>query len=232
MTLVRDDMMPIFPRPTVFVDFHGTICNDRYWRSLPNQYQQPLQLFLFQENSHLVEQWMRGRHTAEAINEMVAAELGLPYDAVWNDFVADCQSMQVSPAILSRLERLRPFANIVLMTGNMDSFTRFTVPALGLDAYFDAISNSFDEGRLKTDNGGALFGHYARRFDTRIEQCVVIDDADDVCTVFSDLGGRALQVTLERPTEMLLDGLLLSWSHEALPQSDRFGGPSALAKRR
>lgn len=205
--------MPISSQPTVFVDFHGTICNDRYWRSLPNEQQQPLQAFLFQKNSHLVDEWMCGLHTAEAINEMVAAELGLSYDAVWTAFVDDCRSMHVSPAILARLRLLRPLANMVLMTGNMDSFTRFTVPALGLDGYFDSISNSFDEGKLKTDGGGSLFVQYASRFGTPIEQCVVIDDADDVCAVFTDLGGMALQVTAERTTEAILDGLLLSWSH-------------------
>lgn len=205
--------MPNSPRPTVFVDFHGTICNDRYWRSLSSEQQQTLQSFLFQSNSHLVDEWMRGLHTAEAINEIIAAELDLSYDVVWTAFVADCRSMYVPPAILSRLRLLRPFANIVLMTGNMDSFTRFTVPALGLDGYFDAISNSFDEGRLKTDDGGSLFGQYAIRFGTLIEHCVVVDDADDVCAVFTDLGGKALQVTAERTAEAIFDDLLLSWSH-------------------
>ncbi|MDB5535940.1 MAG: hypothetical protein JWQ65_815 [Devosia sp.] len=100
--------MPSAPRPTVFVDFHGTICNDRYWRSLSNEQQQPLQAFLFQKNSHLVDEWMRGFHTAEAINEMIAAALGLPYDVVWTTFIADCRSMNVSPAILARLRLLRP----------------------------------------------------------------------------------------------------------------------------
>ena len=205
--------MPNSPRPTVFVDFHGTICNDRYWRSLSNEQQQALQAFLFQKNSHLVDEWMRGFHTAEAINEMIAAALDISYDAVWTVFVADCRSMHVSPAILSRLRLLRPLANIVLMTGNMDSFTRFTAPALGLEGYFDAISNSYDEGRLKTDDGGSIFGQYAIRFGTPIEQCVVIDDADDVCAVFTDLGGKAQQVTVECTTEAILDGLLQSWSH-------------------
>lgn len=205
--------MLISPRPTVFVDFHGTICNDRYWRSLSNEQQHTLQEFLFQKNSHLVDEWMRGFRTSEEINEMVAAALDISYDAVWSTFLADCRSMHVSAAILSRLRLLRQLANIVLITGNMDSFTRFTAPALGLHGYFDAISNSSDERRLKTDDGGSLFRQYASRFGTPIEQCVVIDDADDVCAVFTELGGKALQVTVERTTEAILDDLLLSWSH-------------------
>ena len=35
----------------------------------------------------------------------------------------------------------------------------------------------------------------------------------DVCAVFTDLGGKALQVTVERTVEAIFDGLLLSWSH-------------------
>lgn len=204
--------MPNFLKPTVFVDFHGTICNDRYWRSLANEHQQALQALLFEKSSHLVGEWMRGLHTAEAVNQIVAAELNLSYEAVWTTFVADCRSMRVPHTVLTRLKLLRPLANIVLITGNMDSFTRFTAPALGLDGYFDAISNSFDEGRLKTDDGGSLFSQYARQFGTPIDQCVLVDDADDVCAVFTQLGGKAMQVTVERTAEAIFDALLLSWS--------------------
>ena len=200
------------PRPTAFIDFHGTVCNDRYWRSLPEAHQPELQEFLFQKNSDLVIEWMRGVHTSEAINEIVAKELNISYVEAWTAFVADCRSMHIEPAVLARLRWLRPIANIVLMTGNMDSFTRFTVPALGLEGYFDAISNSFDERRLKTDDGGSLFTQYADRFGTPVAKCVLVDDADDVCAVFTSLGGKAHQVTAERTTEAILDDLLLLWS--------------------
>jgi CRISPR/Cas system-associated endoribonuclease Cas2 len=81
------------------------------------------------------------------------------------------------------------------MTGNMDSFTRFTVPALALDKYFDHISNSFYEGKLKTDEGGKLFLDYARKHKVCIEDCFVIDDSEKVCSVFEGLGGRAFRAT-------------------------------------
>lgn len=199
------------------MDFHGTICNDRYWRSLAAEHQQALQAFLFERNVHLVDEWMRGRHTAEAINELIAAELDISYESLWSIFVADCRSMHIPADILSCLKRLRSLANVVLITGNMDSFTRFTVPALGLDRYFDAISNSFDEGILKTDDGGALFSQYADRFGSPIAECVVVDDAEDVCAAFATLGGTALRVTSERPTQVILDSLLSSWSNQGRP---------------
>ncbi|KQV17286.1 hypothetical protein ASC97_30360 [Rhizobium sp. Root1203] len=92
----------------------------------------------------------------------------------------------------------------------MDSFSRFTVPTLRLDQHFDAVSNSFYEGRLKTDDGGALFIKYADRLGACIEDCVLIDDSKEVCSIFSDLGGTPFQVTAERTTDAILDGLLRS----------------------
>ncbi|WP_326912868.1 hypothetical protein [Rhizobium johnstonii] len=109
-------------RPVIFIDFDGTICHDRYWRSLPLNKQKKLQTYLFEENRHIVFEWMRGLHTAEEVNGMVAAALDMPYDEVWDIFVADCQSMQVSPATLARLSRLRLVANVILVNGNMAAF--------------------------------------------------------------------------------------------------------------
>ncbi|NTJ61168.1 hypothetical protein G6M50_17055 [Agrobacterium rhizogenes] len=197
-------------RPIIFIDFDGTICHDRYWRSLPCDKQNKLQTYLFQENRHIVSNWMLGFHTAEEINGLVATILDMPYDKVWDVFVEDCQSMRVSPATLARLSRLRPIANIILVTGNMDSFSRFTVPALGLDRHFDAISNSYNEGRLKTDDGGTLFLQYAAQFSASIQDCVIIDDSEEVCSIFAGLGGTSLCVTAEHEADAILDALLLS----------------------
>ncbi|MGO4482471.1 hypothetical protein EFD55_27250 [Rhizobium pisi] len=199
-----------YRKPIIFIDFDGTICHDRYWRSLPPVKQNKLQTYLFQKNRHIVFEWMRGLHTAEEVNGMVAAALDMPFDKVWEIFVADCQSMQVSLVTLARLSRLRLVANVILVTGNMDSFSRFTVPALRLDQHFDAISNSYNEGRLKTDDGGALFMQYADQFSASILDCVVIDDSEEVCSTFAQLGGTPLRVTAERTTDAILDDLLLS----------------------
>lgn len=195
-------------KPIVFVDFHGTICHDHYWRSLPQDRQARLTALLFGEDRRLVDEWMRGLHTAEAINRLVAAELELSYETVWRSFVADCRSMNVSASTLAKIAALRDRATVILATGNMDSFTRFTVPALRLDSAFDLISNSSDEGRLKTDDGGALFLDYAARFGVPIGRCVLIDDAADGCATFAALGGRALRVTPTHGVDHYLDELL------------------------
>lgn len=55
-----------------------------------------MQTHLFGRNRHLDLEWMRGLHSAEEINTLVAVALEMPYEQVWDIFVTDCQSMHVS----------------------------------------------------------------------------------------------------------------------------------------
>ena len=80
-----------------------------------------------------------------------------PFEEVWNIFVADCEKMNISIDVLNRIENLRRNYHTVLIIDNMDCFTRFTVPALKLNSYFDSIVNSFDNKKFKSDDGGNIF---------------------------------------------------------------------------
>jgi FMN phosphatase YigB (HAD superfamily) len=102
--------------------------------------------------------------------------------------------MQVEPELLNIIDSFRDRYTVILITGNMDSFTRFTVPSLELEQYFDVISNSYYEGRHKTDDNGALFIKYTTKFAVNIADCLLFDDSDKVLDVFSLLGGDARKV--------------------------------------
>ena len=80
----------------------------------------------------------------------------------------------------------------------MDSFSRFTHPALKLGDYFDEIVNSFYEGVHKTDNKGALFLKYADKYGISIKDCLVLDDSSNVHKVFLELGGTPYLVTKDK----------------------------------
>lgn len=80
----------------------------------------------------------------------------------------------------------------------MDNFSRFTKPELSLEKYFDVISNSFEERMLKKDNSGELFLKYTRLYNATIQNCVCLDDSQNVYEVFSKLGGIAYLVTPEK----------------------------------
>ena len=83
---------------------------------------------------------MRGKKTSEEINVLVAKKINMPFTELWEIFVQDCTTMHVSIEILEKISSLQDKFRIILVTGNMDSFTRFTVPTLHLEDYFDYIN--------------------------------------------------------------------------------------------
>jgi FMN phosphatase YigB (HAD superfamily) len=195
------------PKPILFCDFDGVLCDDRYWRSLSVSEFEKIQKLLFQNDTSLVHDWMRGKYTSEEINQIVSHEIGIPYEKLWEVFVTDCLTMQVPKNYLQNLNALRSSYTVLLITGNMDSFNRFTVPELQLDIYFDEIVNSFYEGMNKTDDKGALFLKYADKYDVAISDCVVFDDSPNVCNVFLELGGVSCVVTKDKDLGYYLDRL-------------------------
>lgn len=178
-------------KPILFIDFDGTICFDRYWASLPPAQFEAVQELLFGGDSTRVNDWMLGKYSSEEINHYVSSALGIPYGDLWPLFVDDCASMTVSKALLDRLSGLRDRFWLVLITGNMDCFSRFVVPALGLDQFFDQISNSWHEGKHKTDREGEIFADYAAKFNASLDRCVLIDDSVTACAAFTALGGKS-----------------------------------------
>ena len=124
-------------KPILFCDFDGVLCWERYWRSLPSVEHEKMQELLFRNDTTIVNDWMRGKYSAEEINQLVARKIGMPFEKLWNIFVEDCKTMQVSKDILKKLRAFRKYYIVILITGNMDSFTRFTHPALMLENYFD-----------------------------------------------------------------------------------------------
>lgn len=137
---------------------------------------------------------MKGKCTAEQINQFVATETGIEYERLWEIFQNDSKTMRVDEKILDLVSKLRTKYHMVLITGNMDSFDRFTAPVLNLASYFDVIVNSNTDQQLKTDNNGESFLKYLKG---SISEAVLIEDSQKSCDVFTSLGGKALQISSE-----------------------------------
>ena len=180
---------------TLFIDFYGTICFDRFWQNLPKDEYTLIEDILFTQNRHLVIDWMRGAYTSEDINHFVSDTTGISYERLWDVFVAGCKSMVVSQDILKQIDTLRDRFYTVLITGNMDSFDRFTVPSLKLNDHFDHIVNSYTERVLKFENDGATFKKYLKG---TMHDAILIEDSENSCEAFKKLGGIVYQVTTEQ----------------------------------
>ncbi len=197
-------------KPILCIDFDGTLCHDRFWRSADPELKSKLQTRLFSDKVEVAEDWMLGKRTSEEINQLLADELGMPYDFLWKIFVADCENMTIVPGAIKKVQTLRDRYTTVIITDNMDCFDRFTVPALGLDTHFDVIVNSSTEGSFKNDENGKVFQKIAEAYDSPLSRNILIDNAQSSCMLFESLGGRSYLVTAEEPLTYWLDGLLLN----------------------
>lgn len=195
-------------KKALYIDFDGTLTMDRYWRSTEPELHEKIQTLLFGDDTTMVHDWMRGEYTAEEINKHVADVFGEPYEKLWELFVSDCEDMRVNQEMLKLIKTLSGQYTTVLITGNMDSFTRFTIPALQLDQYFDHISNSFYEQMHKTDDNGRLFKDWESRIDISLKESVLIDDHPNCCKMFGELGGDARQTESPEHTFEILKSLI------------------------
>ncbi|MFA6132015.1 MAG: HAD family hydrolase [Patescibacteria group bacterium] len=115
--------------------------------------------------------------------------------------------MVLDNALREAIYKLRSSAYVVLVTGNMDCFTRFTVPALKLDEVFDKIVVSSDLGYLKTEKDGESFLAALREFGVPIHDSFLIDDSLNTCNFFAGLGGRAIHVSGKETANLALENL-------------------------
>ena len=192
----------------IFIDFDGTLCHDRFWRSLKPELLEKVQHSLFQDDKTVVGAWMNGDYTSEDVNRKLAEALDVDYDFLWNVFVKDCREMRVEMKVLEKLKRLRKNHKVVLITDNMDCFDRFTVPSLELDTYFDVIVNSFNEHASKNEQDGLLFKEVIKRVGSTPTNSVLIDNSKTSCDLFEALGGVSFFATNERPLGYWLNDIV------------------------
>lgn len=177
-------------KPAVLlVDFHGTLSNDIYWSTLDEPIGSRIQTLLFQDNPSMVKRWMRGQLSSEEVCEFVSDTLMCSYAQIWDGLVDSCKRVKISNWALRRIELLRKDHVVCLVTSNMDCFTRYVVPKKKLNYMFDFVFNSADYGLLKEDNRGELFQLVCKHLDVDIQECTLVDDSEDLCRLFEELGG-------------------------------------------
>lgn len=175
----------------VFLDWSGTISGSKFWGHLedpkhPNhEIYSKTQKFLFEENRHLLDPWMRGLVTSENILNKIAEDTEISFDVLLEEFVNSCIKMKYSTdRFIKLIAQIRHLGiRVVIATDNMDSFPRWTVTALGLEKIFDDILDSYTLKVLKRDfdaEGTSLFfSDYLHSVDISPRDCLLIDDSED-----------------------------------------------------
>jgi FMN phosphatase YigB (HAD superfamily) len=188
---------------TVFLDWNGTLSVSRFWGHLQEPDHELSHVFprieatLFKPKSSLWyvhEPWMRAQMNSEDVVELLAKEIKLEPEKVLQELILSCQNMQfVSDQVPALVNKIRGKGLIVVIaTDNMDSFNRWTVPAMGLDEIFDDILVSYDLRGLKGDldqNGRSLFfNEYLKRHQLLPGESILIDDSKSNSEVAERLG--------------------------------------------
>jgi hypothetical protein len=202
----------------VFVDWHGVISKDPFWRSIMENENHPLvgQLkngcnFLFRDRQDLLAAWMKGEYQATEIVKMMAISLDRRFS---KDFLVkrlheDCRRMRCNSPLIGFLREAKRQAFVVLATDNMDCFfeayrhpTRSSVnrrtddqeTLMAVSGVFDEILCSYHLGALKSENPISFFGPWLSWHSFSFESALLIDDREDNCDVFRKMGGRAVRL--------------------------------------
>jgi len=146
----------------VFVDWARTLSTSLFWQQRPGcrlsaADSARVDSYVF-SRAQLLRQWMVGAVAAEEVCAFAAASLGLPAADLLADLEHSCLSMQFDdPASVGAVGALRAQGiKVVLATDNMDTFHRWTIPALHLRDIFDAI---LDSASLRVLKGDLVDGH-------------------------------------------------------------------------
>lgn len=201
----------------VFLDWDGTVCGSRFWGHWEDDrahapMNQLIQEQFFRATPGILTEWMRGEWSAEDIAKIISQSTAIPASTLLQGLRESCELMQLfNDNILPAVKNLRDNGvMVVVATDNMDTFTRWTVPALKLDKHFDDILSSHTLRALKRDKDAAgrssFFGRFFAENQIDSTATVLIDDGAHNAVV-KDFGMRFMQVTPELPAGPILMSL-------------------------
>lgn len=207
----------------IFIDWNGTLSDSMFWGHLQNsQSTERRELYkkwekaMFSDNKEEIQDWMRGESTTEDWVRKVALKTSTDYELVLAEFITGAKSMSLAqPKVIDFVRELRcQGVKVFIATDNMDSFSRWTVPSLGLVHFFDGIINSYNQGALKKDlaedGKSRFFEPIFARFKIDPNDSIMIDDSDDKGGSISSLGIKYQQVKSSKEVTGILYSYILS----------------------
>lgn len=202
----------------VFVDWHGVMSKDVFWKSILNdenhRYRNPLYKILselFASQCTLLDSWITGHKTSsDIIKELHIDKIGKRGHGYWkNLLLEDCINMEINIDLLAELKRVKSNAYLVLATDNMDCFAETARQRKDLKVFDDILCSS-EIGCIKKENPYIFFGKWLENKGLTPQDCLLLDDRDDNCEAFRNWGGNAIQLTYtDKP-----DNKVFSWIQE------------------
>jgi len=190
---------------TIFFDWNKTLSNSLFWSQFADpkherhDWHKNIVNFVFIENKHLIDDWMRADINENDIASLISDKFGYSRDIILKDLAESCENMElVSDEILGLINEIkRKEITCVIATDNMDTFMKYTKPAMELGEYFDGFLVSFDKKVLKFDvkkNSIPFFDDYLEKKSLLYKDVLLIDDCIDKSGTYDKLGFEILQI--------------------------------------
>ncbi|MGH7196978.1 MAG: HAD family hydrolase [Candidatus Saccharimonadales bacterium] len=201
----------------IFLDWEGTLSKSRFWGHWAADARRQKDYNLIQkrffENSHDIKQdWMLGKLSAEEAVEFIADLTNMSSANLLTGLQKSCEQMQfIDERILEQVGKLRQNGTkVVISTDNMDTFTRWTVPALKLDTHVDEVLNSHTLKAFKkethADGTSKFFADFFAQYGVEPSRSLLVDDSINN-KVVENFGMDYQQVTSGRSASSILSEL-------------------------
>lgn len=209
-------------KKVIFIDWNKTLSFDLFWGHLRDtshsnhHYLKPIEKWLFIDNRNLINPWMRGDIILDEIAGRMGRDTGILPEVIVKELRHSCETMQFCIPDAERL--IHNIQNkgilVVIATDNMDTFTRFTVPALNLESIFDDILNSHVIKHLKDEvspkDSIVFFDSFLEKHNLNYSDAVLLDDSPDSSGKYKRLGFERILIdkpeTLQKTLEIFAYG--------------------------
>ena len=209
-------MLPLW-RQVVFVDWHGVLSNDRFWKSILTSVRHPLRAQLeakletiFINDQRISHEWMKGlRSSSEVISSM---QIRLPpqfkHEYFHSRLIEDWSNMTVNVDLFHVINYYQSRAFIVIATDNMDCAIKAFEHLRKRDPrhkrndsdtfaawadWCDDIVCSSNVGKLKSEDPKMFFEPWLMAHGLGFEDALLIDDRAANCEAFVRAGVTAIQ---------------------------------------
>lgn len=169
----------------VFIDWNGTLSDSKFWDNLSSlNLFEKIQQSLFVKHKHFIKDWMRGKTQSEKIIESISNDLEEDAAFIFSELKKSCEQMKfASEKTLPLISELRrKGSKVIIATDNMDTFKRWTAPALKLNEYFDGLLDSHTLQAMKNDfkeDRSLFFDSFLTENNIQPYESVLIDDSVD-----------------------------------------------------
>ncbi len=206
-------------KKVIFIDWNKTLSFDLFWGHLsreehPNhKHLDAIEKWLFVDNRTIIKPWMKGEITVDDIVESMNKDTGISKKMIIDELKHSCENMTFCFAgIEDLINKIRERGILVIIaTDNMDTFDKFTVPALKLDLLFDDILNSYTLGHLKDESDPSdsilFFDDFLKSHNLRYEDSLLLDDSPDSSGKYEKLGFERKLIDSPQALERILKSL-------------------------